>query len=115
MVVSPRCLERGANPSTPSHHQCEGRPPAFQASRAQRAINSAVASAACLEGGPGPLPHLRSEALQFRPCRTAGGFTYIRWEIAKRDGSRAERDASERIGLFKGDQNATERSRPRYR
>src|ERR1700682_492564 len=58
MVVSPRCLERGANPSTPSHHQCEGRPPARQASRAQRAINGAAASAACLAGGPGPLPHL---------------------------------------------------------
>src|SRR3977135_1588272 len=42
-------------PLTPSHHLCEGRPPALQASRAQRAINSAVASAACLEGGPGPV------------------------------------------------------------
>jgi hypothetical protein len=41
-------LERGLS-STPSHHQCEGRPPAFQASRATRATNSAVASAACLE------------------------------------------------------------------
>src|SRR5258705_6991948 len=59
MVVSPRCLERGRNPSTPSHHPCEGRPPALQASRAQRAIDSAVASAACVEGRPGPLPHLR--------------------------------------------------------
>src|ERR1700742_774297 len=48
MVVSPRCLERGPS-STPSHHQCEGRPPALQASRAQRATHSAVASAACLE------------------------------------------------------------------
>src|SRR5258705_12986667 len=59
MVVSPRCLERGRNPSTPSHHPCEGRPPALQASRAQRAIDSAVASAACVEGRPGPLPHLQ--------------------------------------------------------
>src|SRR5258705_2871578 len=59
MVVSPRCLERGRNPSTPSHHPCEGRPPALQASRAQRAIDSAVASAACVEGRPGPLPPLR--------------------------------------------------------
>jgi hypothetical protein len=41
----------GARPSsTPLHHQCEGRPPAFQASRATRVTNSAVASAACLEG-----------------------------------------------------------------
>src|SRR6266478_9015514 len=39
--------------STPLHHQCEGRPPAFQASRATRATNSAVASAACLEGPRG--------------------------------------------------------------
>src|SRR6266478_4687258 len=52
MVVSPRCLERGLS-STPLHHQCEGRPPAFQASRATRATNSAVASAACLEGPRG--------------------------------------------------------------
>src|SRR6202158_4153439 len=52
MVVSPLCLERGLS-STPSHHQCEGRPPAFQASRATRATNSAVASAACLEGPRG--------------------------------------------------------------
>src|SRR6202035_1360911 len=37
-------------PLTPSHHQCEGRPPAFQPSRATRATNSAVASAAWLEG-----------------------------------------------------------------
>src|SRR5438128_948551 len=44
-----------ADPPTPSHHQCEGRPPALQASRAQRAINSAVASAACLKGRPGPV------------------------------------------------------------
>src|SRR3977135_3051880 len=54
MVVSPRCLERGPS-STPSHHPCEGRPPAFQASRAKRATHSAVASAACLEGRPGPV------------------------------------------------------------
>src|ERR1700687_2665752 len=53
MVVSPRCLERGLS-STPSHHQCEGRPPAFQASRATRATNSAVASAACLDAPRGP-------------------------------------------------------------
>src|ERR1700722_19048767 len=59
MVVSPRCLERGLSP-TPSHHQCEGRPLAFPASRATRAINSAEASAACLEGPRGPLPHLRT-------------------------------------------------------
>src|ERR1700686_566502 len=52
MVVSPRCLARGLS-STPLHHQCEGRPPAFQASRATRAINSAVASAAGLEGPRG--------------------------------------------------------------
>src|SRR5260370_10289653 len=52
MVVSPWCLERGLA-STPLHHQCEGRPPAFQASRATRATNSAVASAACLEGPRG--------------------------------------------------------------
>src|SRR6266481_5219636 len=52
MVVSPGCLERGLS-STPLHHQCEGRPPAFQASRATRATNSAVASAACLEGPRG--------------------------------------------------------------
>src|SRR6266478_2555603 len=52
MVVSPRCLERGLS-STPLHHQCEGRPPAFQASRATRATNSAVASAACLKGPRG--------------------------------------------------------------
>src|SRR3984957_1596931 len=62
MVVSPRCLERGLSP-TPSHHQCEGRPLAFQASRATRAINSAEASAACLEGPRGPLPHLRNRDL----------------------------------------------------
>src|SRR5260370_4682570 len=37
-------------PSTPLHHQCEGRPPTFQASHATRSTNSAVASAACLEG-----------------------------------------------------------------
>src|SRR5882762_7919867 len=44
----------GARPSsTPLHHQCEGRPPAFQASRATRATNRAVASAACLEGPRG--------------------------------------------------------------
>src|SRR6202165_5228247 len=52
MAVSPGCLERGLS-STPSHHQAEGRPPAFQASRATRATNSAVASAACLEGPRG--------------------------------------------------------------
>src|SRR6266404_5011251 len=52
MVVSPCCLERGLS-STPLHHQCEGRPPAFQASRATRATNSAVASAACLKGPRG--------------------------------------------------------------
>src|SRR5260370_14131286 len=52
MVVSPWCLERGLA-STPLHHQCEGRPPAFQASRATRATNSAVASAACLKGPRG--------------------------------------------------------------
>src|SRR5438874_13450608 len=55
MVVSPRCLEQRLIPPTPSHHQCEGRPPALQASRATRASNSAVASAACLEGRPGPV------------------------------------------------------------
>src|SRR5467141_4053553 len=44
----------GARPSsTPLHHQCEGRPPAFQASRATRATNRAVAGAACLEGPRG--------------------------------------------------------------
>src|ERR1700738_2897452 len=54
MVVSPGCLERGPS-STPSHHPCEGRPPAFHASRATRASHSAVASAACWEGRPGPV------------------------------------------------------------
>src|SRR5882757_6364579 len=44
-----------AYPSDSVTPSCEGRPPAFQASRAQRAINSAVASAACLEGRPGPV------------------------------------------------------------
>src|SRR5258706_9583925 len=44
----------GARPSsTPLHQQGEGRPPAFQASRATRATNRAVASAACLEGPRG--------------------------------------------------------------
>ena len=42
-------------PLTPSHHQCEGRPPTLQASRAKRATHRAVASAACLEGRPGPV------------------------------------------------------------
>src|SRR6478672_4993679 len=52
-------------PLTPSHHQCEGRPPAFQAGRAKRATNAAVASAACLEGGPGPVtPSTASSGLQ---------------------------------------------------
>src|SRR4029450_13704921 len=47
---------------TPLHHQCEGRPPTFQASRAQRAINSAVASAACLEGRPARYPIYRADS-----------------------------------------------------
>src|SRR5260370_35536876 len=52
MGVPPGRLERGL-PPPPFHHQCEGRPPAFQASRATRATNSAVASAACLKGPRG--------------------------------------------------------------
>src|SRR5438445_8616920 len=56
-----------ADPPTPSHHQCEGRPPALQASRAQRAINSAVASAACLKGRPGPVTPSTAAASWARP------------------------------------------------
>src|SRR4051794_19710397 len=49
MVVSPRCLERKLILPTPSHHQCEGRPPPKPAAR--RALsNCAVASAAGLGG-----------------------------------------------------------------
>jgi hypothetical protein len=59
----------GARPSsTPLHHQCEGRPPAFQASRATRATNSAVASAACLGRSRGPLLHLRVHRAPGIPC-----------------------------------------------
>src|SRR5215510_5153603 len=48
MVVSPRCLERGPS-STPSHHQCEGRPPPKTTAR-RAPSNSAVASAVGLGG-----------------------------------------------------------------
>src|SRR3984885_978699 len=54
MIHGRLSLMLGARPIldsvTPS---CEGRPPAFQASRATRATNRAVASAACLEGPRG--------------------------------------------------------------
>ena len=43
----------------------------------------------------------------------AGVSRIIRCESVKRDRLSKERDASERIGLLKGDQNATEQSRPK--
>jgi len=57
----------GARPVLDSvtHHQCEGRPPAFQAAR-RAPSNSAVASAA-LEGRR-PLPHLRAHQTPGIPC-----------------------------------------------
>jgi hypothetical protein len=62
---------------TPS---CEGRPPAFQASRATRATNSAVASAACLEGLRGsPLPHLRVQRAPGIPRSPLGVAPRLLW------------------------------------
>src|SRR5207302_10012155 len=67
MVVSPRCLERGS--SLRLRHTInvrDDRPPSKQAARSAPP-NSAVASAACLEGRPGArypiygLPKLKKE------------------------------------------------------
>src|SRR4051794_3396217 len=77
MVVSPRCLEQGLA-STPLHHQCEGRPPTFQPSRATRAIKLRCSERG-LDGRPrGPVtpstaPSIRPRHLARRIEHAAGG------------------------------------------
>ncbi len=83
----------GARPSsTPLHHQCEGRPPAFQASRATRATNRAVASAACLEGPRGaryPIcGRIERPAFPAPSIFWANGFCKTRAHCAARSRSR---------------------------
>src|SRR5437899_1426619 len=64
MVVSPRCLERGSSLRLRNTINVrDDRPPSKQAARSALP-NSAVASAACLEGGPGPVtPSTKSHRL----------------------------------------------------
>src|SRR5207245_11044093 len=66
MVVSPRCLERGSSLRLRNTINVrDDRPPSKQAARSALP-NSAVASAACLEGGPGPVTP--STHPNFRHC-----------------------------------------------
>src|SRR5207302_11474587 len=86
MVVSPRCLERGS--SLRLRHTInvrDDRPPSKQAARSAPP-NAAVASAACLEGRPGPVtPSTTHTATCNRHCERSEAIHSLALQKRKLD------------------------------